>query len=51
MLIILKEINPQARVAALHGVFDQCAVLHAQPDEQVTGPQLHTELTKRYLMP
>lgn len=51
MLIMLKKINPQARVTALHGVFDQCVVLHAQSDAHVTGLQLHTELTNRYLMP
>lgn len=50
MLIILNKINPQARVAALYGVFDQCVVLHAQSVEHVTGLQPHAELTNRYLM-
>lgn len=45
MLIMLKKINPQARVVALYGVFYQCVVLHAQSDEQLAGLQTYTELT------
>lgn len=50
MLSMLKKINQEESVVALHNVFVQLAFLHAQPYEQVDKPQPNTELTNRYPM-
>lgn len=50
MLSMLKKINQEGSVAALHKVIVQLTFLHAQPYGQATGIQPHTELINRYLM-
>jgi hypothetical protein len=50
MLSMLKKINQEESVAALHKALVQLAFLHAQPYGQAIAPQPPTEWTNRYLM-